>query len=402
MIRVSAHAPVTNPGPVTSFDDKVLDAALRRPQRQQALKRSGLMTRELDESFDALTRLAATLLEAPVAFVGVATGDHDFYKSICGAPEPLASERVLTGRTFCHYTMAAGTPLVIDDTRAMAPWNQVPTVQTMGVAAYIGVPIVLDGEVVASLCVIDTVPRAWRDRDIEAMVQLALSAQRELTLRSALALATDRLHTHESTVARAAHHLRGQAQVLQLCAIQMRRGSKDAQTRAIARLDGVVDELRLQLIDLQNEALNEEHEPETVIPGGDLLRESIKMMYPLAERRGIHLSCDVQSAARCRVAHGRMLRVLNTLLGEIIRAVPADTQMNATLIEMAGQLHFVISSTARSEPPGGDDALEEAPAAPASWTLADTLLRRHGGQLRVDGDLTNGLVVTAVINTTAV
>lgn len=402
MIRVSAHAPATSPLPLRSLDDAVLDAALSRPQRQQVLKRSGLLAPELDESFDALTRLAATLLEAPVAFVGVPAGDHDFYKSICGAPEPLASERVLTGRTFCHYTLAAGTPVVIDDTRAMAPWNQVPTVQTLGVAAYIGVPILLDGEVVASLCVIDTSPRAWRDRDIDAMVQLALSAQRELTLRSALALATDRLHTHESTVARAAHHLRGQAQVLQLCAIQMRRGSAEAQSSAIARLDGVVDDIRRQLNDLQNEALDELHEPETVISGGDLLRESIKMMHPLAERRGIHLSCDVQSAARCRVAHGRMLRVLNTLLGEVIRAVPAGTHLNGTLIEMAGQLHFVMSSSAQADLPDRDEPIDEAPAVPLSWTLADTLLRRHGGQLRVDGDLANGLVVTAMINTTAV
>ena len=49
----------------------------------------------------------------------------------------------MTGRTFCHFTIARTTPLVIPDTEADPVYREVPTVQSLGVKAYVGVPIVV-------------------------------------------------------------------------------------------------------------------------------------------------------------------------------------------------------------------------------------------------------------------
>ena len=83
--------------------------------------RSGLLDSEPEQVFDALTRMAATLLKVPASFVAVVDSDRDFYKSQTGFPDALAVSRQLQGTTFCHHTLARNGPLVIADTHARQP-----------------------------------------------------------------------------------------------------------------------------------------------------------------------------------------------------------------------------------------------------------------------------------------
>jgi GAF domain-containing protein len=103
---------------------------------------TGLLDTPVEENFDRLTRLASRLLNAPAAFIALVDEARDFYKSLHGFAEPLASTRELTGLTFCHYAVAGSDPLVINDTRAHPVYSQVPVVELLGVAAYLGVPLV--------------------------------------------------------------------------------------------------------------------------------------------------------------------------------------------------------------------------------------------------------------------
>lgn len=138
----------------------------------------------MEEEFDRLTRLAAKLLKAPATFFSLVDEERDFYKSCFGFPEPLASERELEGTTFCHYAIVSDGGLVIPDTRADPIYSQVPTVESMGVAAYLGIPIhAPNGEVLGSFCAIDFVPRPWSAVEVETMKELATSAEREVAIR---------------------------------------------------------------------------------------------------------------------------------------------------------------------------------------------------------------------------
>src|SRR5688500_9991974 len=70
-----------------------------------------------------------------------------------GLPAPLATTRQLTGPTLCHHTIAVATPdapLVIDDTARDPRYRDVPTVRSLGVAAYIGVPLLWDGQAIGA------------------------------------------------------------------------------------------------------------------------------------------------------------------------------------------------------------------------------------------------------------
>ena len=171
---------------MTSPSENDVSDAVRDAKRLALLRETGLLDSPTEESFDRLTRLAAKLTGAPVTFISLVDEGRDFYKSCFGFPEPLASEREVTGTTFCHYALVAGGPLVIEDTLAHPIYRNVPTVESLGVRAYLGIPLRIGGMAIGSFCAIDFKPRVWSALAIEVMEELAASTMREIELRAAI------------------------------------------------------------------------------------------------------------------------------------------------------------------------------------------------------------------------
>ncbi|MBV9774733.1 MAG: PAS domain S-box protein [Gemmatimonadetes bacterium] len=172
-----------NPSPVPVVNPA--SSPLSDPGRLAALRRTLLLDTPAEESFDRLTRIAARLIGAPSTFLSLVDEERDFYKSCFGFGEPLASTRELSGLTFCHYVIDSGEPLVIPDTLADPVYRQVPTVRTLGVRAYVGIPLVTsDGYTIGSFCAIDSHPREWTPTEVEVLTELAASAMREIELRT--------------------------------------------------------------------------------------------------------------------------------------------------------------------------------------------------------------------------
>lgn len=165
---------------------------VRDPERVAAVRGTGLLDAPPQEAFDRLTRLATHVLKVPASFITLVDEYRDFYMSQCGFPEPLASSREQTGTTFCHYAIPLDQPLIINDTRADPVYRTVPTVQSMGVAAYAGIPMTTsDGQAIGSFCAVDYQPREWTQTDVEVLRELAESAMREIELRRWVAEAAD-------------------------------------------------------------------------------------------------------------------------------------------------------------------------------------------------------------------
>lgn len=184
---MSADPASTRPPRVVREPSSSAGDARTDPARIAAVRATGLLDTEVEEVFDRLTRLAVRLLGVPASFISLVDADRDFYKSASGFGEPLASVRELTGPTFCHFTVQGRDPLVIPDTAADPAYRDVPTVRTLGVAAYVGVPVVVGGQTVGAFCTIDVKPRNWTAGEVEVLTELAASAQREIELRGALA-----------------------------------------------------------------------------------------------------------------------------------------------------------------------------------------------------------------------
>ncbi|HVS33836.1 MAG TPA: GAF domain-containing protein [Thermoanaerobaculia bacterium] len=152
-------------------------------RRLAGVRDTGLLDSEPEELFDRITALAGRMVKVPVAFVSIVGADRDYYKSAVGFSPPL---RELRGETFCHHAIISKGPLIIDDTRAHPLYRTVPTVESLGVRAYLGVPLLVNGVTVGALCVIDFEPRSWSAPEIQILQDLAFILDRQIELRTLL------------------------------------------------------------------------------------------------------------------------------------------------------------------------------------------------------------------------
>lgn len=129
------------------------------PNRLAALHRTMLLDMPAEAAFDRLTRLATTILNAPVALVSLVDEDRQLFKNCIGLPEPWTSQRETPLlHSFCQHTIASHEPLLIEDTRIHPLVERNLAIPDLGVVAYAGIPqITADGYALGSFCAIDTI-----------------------------------------------------------------------------------------------------------------------------------------------------------------------------------------------------------------------------------------------------
>ena len=167
----------------------LLDAAAARldSDRLDALRATGLLDSDITPSFDRLARLAAHVLNAPVALVSLVDSDRQFFKSCLGLPEPWASQRGSPlSHSFCQHAVASREPLLVDDAREHEVLRDNLAIRDMGVIAYAGIPLIdAVGHALGTLCVIDSQPRHWTTHQVQLLSDLAASVVTEIELARA-------------------------------------------------------------------------------------------------------------------------------------------------------------------------------------------------------------------------
>ena len=161
--------------------------AVRDGTRLRALRDSGLLDSDAQETFDRHTRIAAEALDAPVALVSLVDEDRQFFKSCLGLPEPWMTDREAPlSHSFCQHAVASREPLVIDDAREHPVLKDNLAIRDMNVVAYAGIPLFDSNEQpLGTLCTIDDHPRHWTRHQVELLKDLAASVEREIELTRA-------------------------------------------------------------------------------------------------------------------------------------------------------------------------------------------------------------------------
>ncbi|MEO7558330.1 MAG: EAL domain-containing protein [Gammaproteobacteria bacterium] len=166
------------------MDDTRDNSIIADPARLAALRGTGLLDTHPQESYDRLTRLAATLLNAPGALVTLIDEQRQFFKSQVGLPKTsgVFHESPLT-HGLCPCVVKSGAPLIIKDARKLAAYRDNPAVRESGVVSYVGIPLVSEGHNIGAFCVFDTRPRLWNKTQIAILSTLAASVTTEIELR---------------------------------------------------------------------------------------------------------------------------------------------------------------------------------------------------------------------------
>jgi GAF domain-containing protein len=159
-------------------------ATVRDPGRVDALHATGLMDSGAEPSFDRHARMAAQVLNAPVALVSLVDADRQFFKSCLGLPEPWASQRESPlSHSFCQHAVARREPLIVDDAREHDLLLDNLAIRDMGVVAYAGIPLIdAGGNALGTLCVMDSQPRHWTSHQVQLLQDLAASVVTQIAL----------------------------------------------------------------------------------------------------------------------------------------------------------------------------------------------------------------------------
>jgi PAS domain S-box-containing protein len=146
-------------------------------QRLAALYGLRLLDSPPDERFDRITRLAARLLNVPIALVSLIDRDRQYNLSHHG----FDLKELPRDRSFCSHAILDRRPLIVPDTLADARFADNPHVTgDPHVRFYAGEPLTApDGSVVGTLCVVDRRPRVLSEEDLQLLHDLAQLAQME-------------------------------------------------------------------------------------------------------------------------------------------------------------------------------------------------------------------------------
>src|SRR5512145_1942463 len=92
------------------------------------------------ELFDRTTRLAASLLDVPVALITVADDDRLHFVSSVGPEHPWGSTAgIPLIHSACQHAIRSRQPLPIEDARVDPLVRDSPAIGELGIVAYLGV-----------------------------------------------------------------------------------------------------------------------------------------------------------------------------------------------------------------------------------------------------------------------
>jgi len=134
-----------------------------------------------DPALDALTRIAARLLDVPVALVSLVDRNRQWFASRQG----LQATQTPRDISFCGHVVACGSPMVVADAHADPRFADNPLVTgPPHVGFYVGVPLTTSrGHVLGTLCAIDHAPRTPDPEAVGLLGDLARQVLEHFELR---------------------------------------------------------------------------------------------------------------------------------------------------------------------------------------------------------------------------
>ncbi len=133
---------------------------LHDPERLSAVAESGLVDAPPDAELDHIAHLAARSLDVPVALISVLDGTLQHFCAQVGLPDELAEAgHTPLSRALCRHVVDDGSAVVICDARQDERTCRDAAVVELGVGAYLGVPLRVNGHLLGALCAMDQRPR---------------------------------------------------------------------------------------------------------------------------------------------------------------------------------------------------------------------------------------------------
>lgn len=163
----------------------------RELERLAALRALRILDTPPEPRFDALTRTACRLFGVPTALISLVDENRQWFKSRAG----LNATETPRDISFCGHAILNDEPFVIEDALRDQRFLDNPLVAgDLGLRFYAGAPLHdPQGLPLGTLCLIGYQPRAFTQDEREALIDLAILAESELTTNQASQSGSDQV-----------------------------------------------------------------------------------------------------------------------------------------------------------------------------------------------------------------
>jgi phosphoribosyl 1,2-cyclic phosphodiesterase len=147
-------------------------------QRLAVLHDLKILDTPAEERFDRITRLAASIFNAPMALISLVDRERQWFKSTYGLDASETSREM----SFCSHAVASRDVLVVPDTFQDSRFSDNPLVTgAPRIRFYAGCPIFVGANCIGTVCVLDNRPRQIDTDTVGLLHDLAALAEIELS-----------------------------------------------------------------------------------------------------------------------------------------------------------------------------------------------------------------------------
>ena len=150
-------------------------------ERLKALHTYDILDTIPEAEYDAITRLASYICQAPFALISFIDETRQWYKSAIGLP----LSQTPRAETFCQYTLMDDALVEVPDAKLSEVFGDFEHVKGgFGARFYVSAPLVdPDGYRLGTLCVFDQQPKTLTPEQRDALKTLAGAVISQLSLR---------------------------------------------------------------------------------------------------------------------------------------------------------------------------------------------------------------------------
>ena len=155
------------------------DAHARDADRLAVLERTDLLDAGIEQSVQRFARLASDLAGAPVSLVSMVDAARQYFPAAQG----LELSETALAASYCKHVAADDVQLCVTDSLQDDVLAENGATTSLGVRAYLGSPVTACGARLGALCLLDSVPREWDDRQRRIVDDLAAAVSTDIQLR---------------------------------------------------------------------------------------------------------------------------------------------------------------------------------------------------------------------------
>ncbi len=300
------------------------DNPANESQRIATLHALNILDTPNEESFDRLVSLACGIFNVPIAAVSLVDVDRQWFKASCG----LSSNQTPRDHAFCAHAILSDDVMVVPDSHIDPRVCDSPLVTGAPyIRFYAGAPIKhSNGTNLGSLCIVDTHPRKFSERDCALLKHLASIAAHNMELRLLASHADAANRAKSLFVANISHEIRTPMHAI----LGFSDVLADAETSQKERAEAAnaVRRNGLHLISIINDVLDISKIESGEMAVGPVptnprtvLSDVAQITSPRAQAKGLAFSCDWIGPAPASVTTDptRLRQILLNLVDNAIK-----------------------------------------------------------------------------------